>query len=539
MYQALYRKYRPQTFNDVVGQKSVTETLKNQLITGKLSHAYLFTGSRGTGKTSCAKILAKAVNCLEPVDGNPCNHCAACRSIDNGSCVDVQEIDAASNNGVDNVRGLRDEAVYSPAEVKKRVYIIYEVHMLSVPAFNALLKIIEEPPEHLLFILATTELHKIPATILSRCQRFSFKRLLQEDIAARLNYVAYEEQIDLTEEAASLLARLADGALRDGMSLLDQCATASAGTLTAEKVYECLGLAGLRKTADLLKAAAKHDSGRALAIFSQQYSEGKDVAAMLDEAIALCRDLLILRTAPKSGVGMLSGVCTGKELKELLPLLSPGELLRMIQLLQQTISGFQRSGNRRIDGELCILQMCDPELELDAASLNARLNKLEQMAVTGALKITPTVVSEPEMATEEGDLFDAEDPEEQSQTAEVVAPAADELPLGFWSELTARIKPEVEIAQRGFFTASENSRVKPQLRKDLLQLNTESPFVRDMINSEQTREVIARHASALLKRNVSVRIVVSDGSTEGEDPLDALVRFGKDHREIVRIQDEN
>ena len=224
MYQALYRKYRPQTFDDVVGQQGVTQTLKNQLQTGRLSHAYLFTGTRGTGKTTCAKILAKAVNCENPQDGNPCNRCAACRSIDAGACMDVLEIDAASNNGVDSVRALRDDAVYTPAEVKKRVYIIDEVHMLSLSAFNALLKIIEEPPEHLLFILATTELHKVPATILSRCQRFAFRRIVPEDIVGRLNYIAYQESIELEPDAAAFLARLADGGLRDAVSLLDQCA---------------------------------------------------------------------------------------------------------------------------------------------------------------------------------------------------------------------------------------------------------------------------------------------------------------------------
>ena len=202
VYQALYRKYRPQTFDDVVGQQSITQVLKSQLVTGKLSHAYLFTGSRGTGKTTCSKILAKAVNCLNPIDGNPCNCCAACRSIDSGSCMDVLEIDAASNNGVDNVRSLRDDAIYTPTEVKKRVYIIDEVHMLSMSAFNALLKIIEEPPPHLMFILATTELHKVPATILSRCQRFSFRRITPEDVTARINYVAYEEGIEIEPDAA-------------------------------------------------------------------------------------------------------------------------------------------------------------------------------------------------------------------------------------------------------------------------------------------------------------------------------------------------
>ena len=224
MYQALYRKYRPQTFSDVVGQKSVTDTLRAQLETGKLSHAYLFTGTRGTGKTSCAKILAKAVNCENPNHGDPCGLCPSCRAIDEGSCMDVLEIDAASNNGVDSVRVLRDDAIYTPGTVKMRVYIIDEVHMLSTAAFNALLKIIEEPPAHLLFILATTELQKVPATILSRCQRFAFKRLRPDEIASRLNFIAYQEHIEIEPEAINLLARLADGGMRDGVSLLDQCA---------------------------------------------------------------------------------------------------------------------------------------------------------------------------------------------------------------------------------------------------------------------------------------------------------------------------
>ena len=269
MYQALYRKYRPQTFDDVVGQMAISQTLKTQLQSGKLSHAYLFTGSRGTGKTSTAKILAKAVNCENPQDGNPCNCCKSCQAIDSGACMDVLEIDAASNNGVDNVRDLRDDAIYSPSQVKMRVYIIDEVHMLSISAFNALLKIIEEPPEHLLFILATTELHKVPATILSRCQRFSFRRINQEDIAARLQYVSYQENIDLDESAARILARLADGGMRDGLSLLDQCASATTGEVTAEKVYACLGIAGIQDCGKLTEAIANHDAKSALSLLNR------------------------------------------------------------------------------------------------------------------------------------------------------------------------------------------------------------------------------------------------------------------------------
>ena len=357
-YQALYRKYRPQTFDDVSGQQAVTQTLKHQLMTGKMSHAYLFTGSRGTGKTSCAKILAKAVNCLHPDNGNPCNCCEACRAIDSGSCMDVLEIDAASNNGVDNVRDLRDDAIYTPSQVKMRVYIIDEVHMLSISAFNALLKIIEEPPEHLLFILATTELHKVPATILSRCQRFAFRRISQEDIAARLQYVAYQEGIDLDDSAARVLARLADGGLRDGLSLLDQCASATVGELTAERVYACLGVAGEQTCGEMMGYIAAHDTRNALELFNRLYAEGKDLSAMLDELACMARDLLILQTAGNSGIPMLSGVASDKDTLELSRKLSSGELVRMLNLLQTTLVGFTRSSSRRMDGELCIVQMC-------------------------------------------------------------------------------------------------------------------------------------------------------------------------------------
>ena len=378
MYQALYRKYRPQTFDDVIGQGAVTTTLRNQLMTGKLSHAYLFTGSHGTGKTTCAKIMAKAVNCENPVDGNPCNCCSACRGIDAGNVLDVQEIDAASNNGVDNVRAIRDDAVYPPAEVKKRVYIIDEVHMLSMSAFNALLKTIEEPPEHLMFILATTELNKVPATILSRCQRFSFRRPTAEDITGRINYVAYQEGIHLAPEAAELLGRLADGAFRDGLSLLDQCASATVGQLTVEGVYKTLGLAGQQQTAAMMRAIGQQDAAQTLRIFSELYAEGKDAGAMLNELSTLARDMLMVKTAPNSGLGLISSTCTAQEVRELSPLFTPEELLRMIDLIQTTTGGFKTSMNQRVDGELCLLHLCQPELSDSPKNLSARIARMEE-----------------------------------------------------------------------------------------------------------------------------------------------------------------
>ena len=384
-YQALYRKYRPQTFDDVVGQQAVTQTLKQQLQTGRLSHAYLFTGSRGTGKTSSAKILAKAVNCENPLEGNPCGVCAACRAIDSGACMDVLEIDAASNNGVDNVRDLRDDAVYTPSQVKKRVYIIDEVHMLSISAFNALLKIIEEPPEHLLFILATTELHKVPATILSRCQRFSFRRISQEDIAARLQYVAYQENIDLDEGAARVLARLADGGMRDGLSLLDQCASATAGELNADKVYACLGIAGIRECAQVIAAIADQDTKAALSILNESYAQGKDMGALLDELACLIRDLIVMQSAPREGITLLSGVASEADVKQLVDRFTFPELIYMMNTVQKTVNGFTKSASRRVDTELCIVNLCQPQLHLNLESINARLGKVEEQLKNGVV----------------------------------------------------------------------------------------------------------------------------------------------------------
>ena len=376
MYQALYRKWRPRTFSDVIGQPHITETLARQVETGRVSHAYLFTGTRGTGKTTVAKILARAVNCEHPVNGNPCNECPACRGIENGSILDVLELDAASNNGVDDVRALQDEAIFSPATVKKRVYIIDEVHMLSTAAFNALLKTLEEPPEHLLFILATTEVHKVPATVLSRCQRFSFRRLRAEDIAARLRYVAEQEGIDLTEDGARLLSQLADGALRDGLSLLDQC-RGGGGTVDADRVMESVGLAGSLDMLALLDAVIAGDGAAALERIDALYRAGKEMSAVLGELSMLLRDLLILQTAPKNGEALLSGRFDPERLRSV-PL-SATRLLAAQGILQEAQRNMAQSVNRRLDAEVALLRLCDPAVSDGADALAARVERLEAL----------------------------------------------------------------------------------------------------------------------------------------------------------------
>ena len=404
MYQALYRKYRPKTFDDVVGQEHITETLKKQVETGRLSHAYLFIGTRGTGKTTCAKILAKAVNCEHPVNGNPCNQCAACRGIDDGSVLDVVELDAASNNGVDNVRALRDEAVFSPASVRKRVYIVDEVHMLSNSAFNALLKILEEPPEHLMFILATTELHKVPATILSRCQRHSFKRIPVDTITARLNFVAQQEHLNLQPDAAALLARMADGGMRDALTLLDQCCGNEC--ISTDAVISAIGLAGNLRTAQLLRSIAAGDTAGALEQFRDLWQDGKDPSALLDELSMLQRDLLMQAVAPRGGRELLSGAYDPVTLDELSGAFSSAQLLANLQSIQQTLGAMASQPNPRIAAELCLIRLCRPELCDDVPTLCARMDKLEQTVYSGAIPAPRASAPAPKAMPEPKPVFD-------------------------------------------------------------------------------------------------------------------------------------
>lgn len=375
MYQALYRKWRPKTFDEVVGQRHITDTLKNQIQNDRLSHAYLFIGTRGTGKTTCARILAKALNCQSPVGGNPCGKCPACLGIDDGTVLDVVEIDAASNNGVENVRQLRDEAIFSPVSVKKRVYIIDEVHMLSGAAFNALLKILEEPPEHLTFILATTELNKVPATILSRCQRHSFKRLDASVIAQHLLYVASNENFDLTDDAAALIAGLSEGGMRDALSLLDQCSGRE--HIDTDTVYSVMGLTGNRRTAQLMELTLKRNTDSALALFSELWQDGKDPVTVLTELNTLQRDCLMISVAPKTGLDLISGTYSVELLRALASKLTKAQLILRIDAVSSYIAKMKDSKSPKLMAELCLISLCDPAITEDVSALIARVSGLE------------------------------------------------------------------------------------------------------------------------------------------------------------------
>ena len=546
MYQALYRKWRPKTFDDVVGQPHITETLKNQVRAGRTSHAYLFIGSRGTGKTTCAKILAKAVNCESPVDGNPCNCCRICRGIDDGSIMDVVEMDAASNNGVDNVRQLRDEAVFSPATAKKRVYIIDEVHMLSGSAFNALLKILEEPPEHLMFILATTELNKVPATILSRCQRHSFRRLDTESIVGRLNYVAAQEGIDLTPEAARLLAVRSEGGMRDALSMLDQCAGRE--RIDAETVYSALGLAGTREIASLQRLIADGDSGGAIAAFNRLWADGKDPATLLGELSTLQRDLLLDAVAPKNGRALRSGSFDDEILDGFRGKFTAERLIEQITVIQTALADL-RSGQAKMRSELTLIALCAPELGDSLPALRARVAELER-AVRGGIALpaqpaprmqpepSAPAVPEPEPSPREAPEPAAEpQPEPARETAPEAEPpsppppqaegAADDGAL--WERVRARLRERFPAGTAAIL--GDDLQVGARRNGDTLTLVMRSDFARTMVDHPDVLAALGALASDAAGQPIRVRTGDADApelrrsAEEISEKLESLRQF--------------
>ena len=542
MYQALYRKWRPRTFDDVVGQSHITETLKRQVQTGRLSHAYLFTGTRGTGKTTCAKLLARAVNCERPVDGNPCNRCPACLGIENGSVLDVLELDAASNNKVDDIRAILDEAVYTPATVKKRVYIVDEVHMLSTQAFNALLQILEEPPAHLMFILATTEIHKVPASIKSRCQQFSFKRIHTGEIAGRLRYVAGEEGIGLSEEGSELIARLADGGMRDALSLLDQC-TGTGGAIDQEWVFSVLGLAGNLETAALLDCVAAGETAAALERLERLYAGGKEMTALIGELSSLVRDLLVRKTAPKSGAALMTGGYDEATLRRLAGLFDIPRLVQMLTLLQKTGADLARSANRRTDAELCLVTLCDPTLDQSTAGLNARLARLEQGGVVPVR--TPDPAPQPsreepgprpeKTPAPQTEMKPAprpvEEPVQKPVSVTKPEPAAAPAPAAWpgWPVLRDALKAVIPVGDFSFL--GNDAMCQGSYDGHTVTLWTNIEFVRDMLDKPDITGAVASTAGRMLGAPVRVSVQVGQAPaqpvfrSEPKEEGDALEAF--------------
>lgn len=393
MYQVLYRKWRPQHFGDVAGQPQVTETLRNALKSERINHAYLFTGSRGTGKTTCAKILAKAVNCLNLKDGDPCGECENCRGIDDGSILDVIEMDAASNRGIGDIREVIDEAQILPARAKYRVYIIDEVHMLTTEAFNALLKTLEEPPEHVVFILATTEVHKLPATILSRCQRFDFHRISPDAIRARLSYVAEQEGATITDDAARLIAAVADGAMRDALSLMDRC-LGSTRNIATDDVRLAAGLAKKDYLFELANACINKNTAKALELIAKLHSESKDMARLCDELIDHFRSLMMIKTTrhPRDLIVMSDDEFEDAQTQS--DYLTLGEIVYMMDTLQNAYKRMGKGNSNKTELEMALVRLSSPELEGTNEALTARLSALEKAVKSGVTVVTQTIETE-------------------------------------------------------------------------------------------------------------------------------------------------
>lgn len=450
MHQALYRKWRPRTFSEVCGQEHITSILKQEATEGRFNHAYLFCGSRGTGKTTCAKILSKVVNCENVVNGDPCGKCPSCLAIENGSTTDVLEMDAASNNGVDNIRDIRDEVVYSPSFLKYRVYIVDEVHMLSNSAFNALLKTLEEPPSHAIFILATTELHKLPATIVSRCQRFEFRRIATDILTSRIKYIADQEKIAIDDDAARLIARYSQGGMRDSISLLELCAS-SGEKIDVHAVNETIGSAGRERMMDVARAIADKNFEFLFGEIDAVVTSSKDITVFWQDLISLYRDLLVVKTVKESAKYLDLTDFEAKALSALAEKFSREMLIYHCRMLEEALYSMQASGAvKRIIAELCFVKMCDDTLSTSNEALLLRLSKLEARVASG-VSVKP-LQDKPEQKKEPVKEVDAraenekkavtftQEPVREIKKAPVSADARSVKPLKAWSEAVQTIQ---------------------------------------------------------------------------------------------------
>ena len=531
-YKALYRKYRPLTFSEVSGQEHITETLKGEMEAGKISHAYLFTGTRGTGKTSCAKILARAVNCESPVGGDPCGVCDACRLALSEEATDIVEMDAASNNGVDDIRILREQITFTPSHLKRRVYIIDEVHMLSTAAFNALLKTLEEPPEHVVFILATTEVHKLPATILSRCQRFDFHRIETGKISERLFYVAKEEGFTITEEAANLIAAAADGGMRDALSILDLCLSASEN-ITEETVTASLGLSGNEYLTRLAESILYGNAEAALTLIDELHRNSIDILRLAGELSSYFRDIMIVKTvsSPKKPV-----VCSTEQLgvyEKLAAKFDLKDILRTLNMLSTAISEMQ-TANRRSVLELTVIKLCDPALCDDYASLEKRVRAIESGAVKVAVQTADTAApsaaksapSKPSAPVDE-EIPPIEDEvppapfEDDSPAAPLsaeAAPAADETPVIEWSEII-KVVARTNPLMAGLLHGS-----KAYIKGQYLLIDSPSSQFRDLINDQNPiyRDSLRNAAAEVLGTTYKLGPYRSKKDEAADSPLKRL-----------------
>ncbi|MCI8857198.1 MAG: DNA polymerase III subunit gamma/tau [Clostridiaceae bacterium] len=531
MYQALYRKWRPLAFADVVGQQHITDTLRAQLQAGRLSHAYLFTGTRGTGKTTCAKILSRAVNCEDPRDGDPCGVCPACQGILDGSVLDVVELDAASNNGVDNIRDILNETRYTPAAVKRRVYIIDEVHMLSAGAFNALLKTLEEPPPHVLFILATTEIHKVPQTILSRCQRFDFRRIDPRDIAKRLTEIAAAEGIAVTDGAAQLIARLADGAMRDALSMLDRAS--GGGPVDEAAVTESLGVLGADDAVGLMESLKAGDAAAAVRLIGEYYRAGRDLTGVYDQLLGLIRDMLLVCSAKTDVSALLSPAYSAETVQQLCIGVAPATMIAWSHVIQESLTRQRTASNRRIEAELCAVRLCGLRGD-DYDDLTGRVSAIEEKLKHGVpVRMQPAsgLGSGGEDAPPPPGDEDAPPPPDDSDAPDWVSeelpaqaqqkpkPAAPVKEWPGWPQLLEALQDRVSIAVRMNLQLSG----KAMLTDAGLTIFCDDEVTQNLAKSAQ--QAIDEAAAAVLGRAVKVKIRLADARAENNSALDEIVEL--------------
>ncbi len=527
MHLALYRKWRSVNFDDVSGQEHITSVLKYEAANGLISHAYLFSGPRGTGKTSCAKILSRAVNCENPQNGNPCNECPSCRSILSGASVDVIEMDAASNNGVDNIRDIRDEVMFTPAESKYRVYIVDEVHMLSTSAFNALLKTLEEPPQHVIFILATTELHKLPETVISRCQRFDFRRLSVPVISDRLEYISENEGFSFTKGALDEIARLSEGGMRDAVSLLELCASRHT-EINEDLISEVLGTLGYDKIAAAARAIAESDYDAVFSLISELTSAGRDVSVFWEELVAFYRDMLICKTTKSPEKFLDISQSSMSLLKETSALFSLPDLLYQSRLLDETSAVLARApGTKRITAELALIRMCDATLDTGNDALLKRISALEDTVKLLSVGGIPTSTLS---AAEKQDKPKAEAKEEPKKKNEAApsAPANEKVAenkpsesevLPYWSELISKAAEKNPFIDgfRQFISGTRNG--------EKFTVKCANPFTLKVCtdNKKLFSELISVFEGKLVTENM---ISICDGAppkSNSGDPLDDLI----------------
>lgn len=535
MYKALYRKYRPLTFDDVVAQPHITQTLLNQLVNNKTAHAYLFTGSRGTGKTTCARIFAKAINCEHPINGNPCLKCDICRDADEGALSDIIEIDAASNNGIDDVRDLREGALYTPERCKYKVYIIDEVHMLSKDAFNALLKIMEEPPPHVKFILATTEIHKVLPTILSRCQRFDFHRIQPADIKKRLLYVAEKENIQLDDTAAELIAKTADGGMRDALSLLDQC-IAFSEDVTEEVVANAAGIAGREYLFEIIDAVIGHDPSKAIAVIQKLYELSKDMQKLCDELIAQFRNIMMTKTVPQNTELLACMPGEIELIKKYAEALTIDDIFDKLNLLQDCNLRLSRVAAKRVEIEMCMIKLCSAPVSSNAAIDNseiyAKIDMLEQKIAQGIPAAPapsysrPTEVHRTTPAAPLNAASKTEQPQQQTDLAKLNP--ADFKPVEQWAEILEAFAvscPPVSGSLAGSY-ALEN--------QGYMLICTENSFFMNLLRNKENAAKLKESIRKITGKTYQIRAkctakAENEAAAGGNNPLQAILKKAEEN----------